>query len=75
MKTADIPVYGKNEVYIKYCAVCLKIEYTLRCLEYMCSFFSPLRLHGPLNHEDTDKCTQAITYCTPSFCVIRSVYL
>ena len=24
-------------VYIKYCTVCLKIDYTLRCLEYICS--------------------------------------
>jgi len=37
MKTANIPVYGNIAVYIKYCAVCLNIEYTLRCLEYICS--------------------------------------
>jgi len=37
MKTANIPVYGNIAVYIKHCAVCLKIEYTLRCLEYICS--------------------------------------
>ena len=33
-------------VYLKYCAVCLKIEYSLRCLEYICSVSSPLRRHG-----------------------------
>jgi len=46
MKTANIPVYGNIAVYINYCAVCLKIDYTLRCLEYMCSQSSPLRSHG-----------------------------
>jgi len=39
MKTAYIPLYGNCVVYIKYCAVCLKIDYTLRCLEYICSNF------------------------------------
>jgi len=29
MKTANIPVYGNIAVYIKYCSVCLKIDYTL----------------------------------------------
>jgi len=28
MKTVNIPVYGNIAVYIKYCAVCLEIEYT-----------------------------------------------
>jgi len=43
MKTANIPVYGHIAVYINYCAVCLNIDYTLRCLEYMFSVSSPLR--------------------------------
>jgi len=30
MKTAFIPVYGNIEMYINYCTVCLKIDYTLR---------------------------------------------
>jgi len=34
-------MYGKNTVYIKYCDVCLNIDYILRCLEYMCSVSSP----------------------------------
>ena len=32
----------------KYCAVCLKIDYTLRCLEYICSVYSPLGRYGLL---------------------------
>jgi len=41
-------------------------DYTLRCLEYICSVASPLRQHWPLllslysrpfNREDTDTCT------------------
>jgi len=35
MKTTHIPVYGNIAVYIQYNAVCLKIDYTLRCLEYI----------------------------------------
>jgi len=35
MKTANKPLYRNIAVHIKYCAVCLKINYTLRCLEYM----------------------------------------
>jgi len=31
MKTANMQVYGNIAVYIKECAVCLKIDYTLRC--------------------------------------------
>ena len=64
MKTANIPVY--IGVYITYCAVCLKIDYTLRCLDYICSVSSRLQesrcacAHRPLNREDTDNCT--ITY-------------
>jgi len=34
MKSANIPVCGNIAVYIKYYAVCLNIDYTLRCLEY-----------------------------------------
>ena len=49
----------------KYCGVCLKIDYTLRCLEYICSVSLPLSRHRlslrlplrPLNCEDTDKST------------------
>ena len=58
MKTANIPVYGNIAVYIKYCAVCLKIDYTLICLEYICLESSPLR---HLDRDDTDKCTLTIT--------------
>jgi len=42
MKTANIPLYGNIAVYIKYYAVCLKIDYTLRCFEYICSVYSLL---------------------------------
>jgi len=48
MKTANIPVYGNIAVHIRYCAVCLQIEYTLTCLEYICSVSSPFRRHGLL---------------------------
>ena len=56
-------------VYIKQCAVCLKIDYTQRhlfsiltiktsgALEALCAL-------GPLNLEDTDKCTLTFTKCT-----------
>ena len=63
-------MYENIAVYIKYCTVCLKIEYTPRCLEYICSVSSPLRRHGlslrahalsALNREDTYKCTLTIT--------------
>jgi len=50
MKTANIPLNGNIAVYIKYCAVCLKIDYTLRCLEYIFSVSSPLRRHGLLTN-------------------------
>jgi len=56
MKTANIPVYGNIALYIKYWPVCLNIDYTLRCLEYICSV-SPLAHYG----EDTDKCTPTIS--------------
>jgi len=46
MKTVNIPVYGNIAVYIKYCNVCPKIDYTLRYLEYMCPVSPPLRQHG-----------------------------
>ena len=46
LKTANILVYENITVYIKYCTVCLKIDYALRCLEYICSVSSPLRRHG-----------------------------
>jgi len=41
MKTANIPLYGSIAVYIKFCAVCVKIDYTLICWEYICSVSSP----------------------------------
>jgi len=41
MKTASIPVYGTIAVYIKYWALCLEIDYTLRCFEYICLVYSP----------------------------------
>ena len=40
LKTAHIPVYGSIAVNIKHCAVCLKLDYTLRCLENICSVSS-----------------------------------
>ena len=30
-------------MYVQYCAVCLKIDYTPRCLEYSCPESSPPR--------------------------------
>jgi len=48
MKTANIPMYGNIAVYVKYCGVCLKIDYTLRCYQYICFqgiyFLAPLFL-------------------------------
>ena len=39
----NLNLYFMNiAVYIQYCAVCLKINYILRCLEYICSVSSPL---------------------------------
>jgi len=40
MKTANISVY-ENIALSDY-----KTDYTLRCLEYICSVSSPLRRHG-----------------------------
>ena len=45
-------MYGNFEVYLRYCTACLKIDYTLRCLEYICS-----------NREDTYKCTPLRKLC------------
>jgi len=45
MKTANILVYGNFAVYMRYFAVCLKVDYTLKCLEYICSVSSLLRRH------------------------------
>ena len=53
-------MYGNIAMYIKYCSVCLKIDYTLRCLEYICSVSSQRR-HGPPNHEYTGTCILTIT--------------
>ena len=50
MKTANVPLYENIAMYITFCAVCLKINYTLRCLECF----------RPLNLEDADKCTSTI---------------
>jgi len=77
MKTAN--VFGNIAVYIKYCVVCLKIDYTLRCLEYICSVSSPLRRHGlslrsPLNREDTDKCTLTIYNMSSRKWSLDSIY-
>jgi len=49
-KTANIPVYGNIALSV------YTIDYTLRCLEYMCSVSAQLR------REDTDKCILTITY-------------
>jgi len=62
MKTVNLPMYGKIEVCVKYCVVCLKIDYTLQCLEYICSISSvTIKTPWALNREDTDKCTLTIT--------------
>ena len=45
----NITVNGNIAVYIKYFAVRLKIDYTLRCIEYT-------------NREDTVNCTLTITF-------------
>ena len=50
MKTAKIPAFGNIALYgniaLSVClSVCLKIDYTLGCLEYMCSVSSPLIRH------------------------------
>ena len=39
----NIPVYGHIALYIP--VKCLTVDYTLRCLEYICSVSSPLRPH------------------------------
>ena len=43
MMTAKIPVWGNTAVYIQYCVVCLKIDYTLICLEYICTVSSKIK--------------------------------
>jgi len=58
MKTANIPVNGNITVYGTIAMSVYKVDYSLRCLEYICSVSAPLR---PLNHEDTDTCTLTIT--------------
>jgi len=46
MKTAKIPAFGNIALYGNIAlSVCLKIDYKLRCLEYICSVSSPLRRH------------------------------
>ena len=57
--------FGKIEFLFhedsQYCAVCLKIDYTLKCLGYICTVSPPFSrctcALRPLNREDTDKCT------------------
>ena len=46
MKTAKIPVLGNIAPYGDVVLSIYKIHYTLRCLKYICSVSSPLRLHG-----------------------------
>jgi len=46
MKTANIPVYGTIAVYENIAMYVYKKEYSLRCLEYICSVSSSLRRHG-----------------------------
>jgi len=43
MKTAKIPVYENIAVYETNALSVYKVDYTLRCLEYICSVSSPLR--------------------------------
>ena len=43
MKTANISVYGNIAMLKKIALVCLKIDYTIRCLDYICSVSSPVR--------------------------------
>jgi len=45
MKT-NIPVYGNIRCVYTILRTLSKIDYTLRCLEYICSVYSPLRRHG-----------------------------
>ena len=45
MKTANILVYGKLVILRCIWNICLNIDYTLICLEYICSVSSPLRRH------------------------------
>ena len=61
MKTAIISVYGNIARSV------LKIEFTPRCVEYICSVSSPLKTpqaltFRALNREDTDKCTHFYEY-------------
>jgi len=46
MKTANIRMYGNIAVYANIALSVYKIDYTLRCLEYICSVYSQLRRHG-----------------------------
>jgi len=45
MKTADIALCVINVVYEHIALSIYKTGHTLRCLEYMCSLYSPLRRH------------------------------
>jgi len=40
------PIFPVIRFEWKYFTVSLKTDHTLRCLEYICSVSSPLRLHG-----------------------------
>ena len=46
MKTANIPVYGNIAVYLNIALSVYKIDYALRCLEYICQVSSLLRCNG-----------------------------
>jgi len=50
MKTAKILVYGSFAVYGNIALSVYKTDYTLRCLEFICSVSSPLRRQGLLLH-------------------------
>jgi len=47
----------KNAVYGNITLCLYKLNYTLRCLEYICSVSQLLRRHGLLIVKHTDKCT------------------
>ena len=49
MKTVNITVYGNIAVYRNIALSVYKIDYTLRCLEYMCSL-APLCLLSVKTH-------------------------
>ena len=71
-------MYGNIAVYGNIALSVDKIDYTLRCLEYICSVSSPYtdatgsrcaRALMPLNRGYTDNCTLTIT-CTFLTCIL-----